>query len=32
MLNNADWILKFNYMDFLREVGVAFLRQPYADG
>ena len=24
MLNNADWILKFNYMDFLREVGVHF--------
>ena len=24
MMNNADWILKFNYMDFLREVGVHF--------
>ncbi len=24
MVNNADWILKFNYMDFLREVGVHF--------
>ncbi len=24
MLNNADWILKFNYMDFLREVGIHF--------
>lgn len=24
ILNNADWILKFNYMDFLREVGVHF--------
>ncbi len=24
MINNADWILKFNYMDFLREVGVHF--------
>lgn len=24
MLNNADWILQFNYMDFLREVGVHF--------
>lgn len=24
MLNNADWLLKFNYMDFLREVGVHF--------
>ena len=24
MLNNADWILKFNYMDYLREVGVHF--------
>ena len=24
MMNNADWILQFNYMDFLREVGVHF--------
>lgn len=24
MLNNADWLLKFNYMEFLREVGVHF--------
>ncbi|MEG1778325.1 MAG: tyrosine--tRNA ligase, partial [Angelakisella sp.] len=24
MVNNADWILPFNYMDFLREVGVHF--------
>ncbi len=24
MLNNADWILPFNYMQFLREVGVHF--------
>ncbi|MDO4175550.1 MAG: tyrosine--tRNA ligase [Eubacteriales bacterium] len=24
MVNNADWILQFNYMDFLREVGVHF--------
>ena len=24
MLNNSDWILKFNYMDFLSEVGVHF--------
>ena len=24
MMNNADWILKFNYMQFLREVGVHF--------
>jgi len=24
MLNNADWLLKLNYIDFLREVGVHF--------
>lgn len=24
MVNNADWILTFNYMDFLREIGVHF--------
>lgn len=24
MMNNADWLLTFNYMDFLREVGVHF--------
>ena len=24
MLNNADWILKLNYIEFLREVGVHF--------
>ncbi len=24
MVNNADWILEFNYMDFLRQVGVHF--------
>ncbi|WP_087066031.1 tyrosine--tRNA ligase [Intestinibacillus massiliensis] len=24
MVNNADWILPFNYMEFLREVGVHF--------
>lgn len=24
MMNNADWLLKFNYMEFLREVGVHF--------
>ena len=24
MVNNADWILKFNYIEFLREVGVHF--------
>lgn len=24
MMNNADWILNFNYMQFLREVGVHF--------
>ena len=24
MLNNSDWILKFNYMDFLRDVGAHF--------
>lgn len=24
MMNNADWILEFKYMDFLREVGVHF--------
>lgn len=24
MLNNADWLLQLNYMDFLREVGVHF--------
>lgn len=24
MVNNADWLLKFNYMEFLREVGVHF--------
>jgi tyrosyl-tRNA synthetase len=24
MINNADWLLKLNYIDFLREVGVHF--------
>ena len=24
MVNNADWILQLNYMDFLREIGVHF--------
>lgn len=24
MVNNADWILPFNYMEFLREIGVHF--------
>jgi tyrosyl-tRNA synthetase len=24
MLNNADWLLKLNYIDFLREIGVHF--------
>lgn len=24
MINNADWIRKFNYIDFMREVGVHF--------
>jgi tyrosyl-tRNA synthetase len=24
MVNNADWILPYNYMDFLREIGVHF--------
>ncbi len=24
MLNNADWILKLNYIDFLRDIGVHF--------
>ncbi len=24
MINNADWLCKFNYIDFLREIGVYF--------
>ena len=24
MINNADWILKLNYIDFLREIGTKF--------
>ena len=24
MLNNADWLLKLNYVDLLREVGACF--------
>ncbi len=24
MVNNADWLLKFNYVDFLRDIGVHF--------
>ena len=24
LANNADWLLKLNYVDFLREVGVHF--------
>lgn len=30
MANNGDWLLNLNYIDFLREVGVHFLRQPDA--
>lgn len=25
LVNNVDWLLNFNYVDFLREVGVYFL-------
>jgi len=24
MVNNADWLLNINYIDFLREIGVNF--------
>ena len=24
MVNNADWLLNLNYIDFLREIGVHF--------
>ena len=30
MVNNGDWLLGLNYVDFLREIGTAFLRKPYA--
>ena len=31
MVNNADWLLKLNYVEFLRDVGRFFLGQPHAD-
>ena len=31
MANNGDWLLNLNYIDFLREVGALFSRQPHAD-
>ena len=31
MLNNAEWLDGLNYLDFLRDVGPAFLRQPDAE-
>ncbi len=30
MVNNADWLLDLNYIEFLREVGPHFSRQQYA--
>ena len=32
MVNNADWLLKLNYVDLLREVGACFSREQYAAG
>ena len=32
MVNNADWLLDLNYVDFLREVGTHFSRQQHAEG
>ena len=31
MVNNGDWLLNLNYIDFLREVGALVQRQPHAD-
>ena len=32
MVDNADWLRDLNYIEFLREVGAAFLGQPHAHG
>lgn len=32
MVNNADWLLDLNYIELLRDVGVHFSVNPYADG
>ena len=32
MVNNADWLLKLNYIELLREVGACFSREQHASG